>query len=497
MKLPTFILSFLFTFNLLGSGFTIIEYQSNLSIATPSLAQRQTCKMRLDNGLSVYLISDPQTPKTGAALAVKAGSWDDPESRPGMAHFVEHMLFLGTEKYPDEGEYHSFLDAHGGNHNACTLADRTAFFFSVDSAGFEGALDRFAQFFISPLFSPSGIARESEAVNQEFCKNLSVDFWRAFFVQKELANADHPFHNFCIGNRETLGDTSQEELQTWYRAHYRASDMVLVLYADKPLEELQENALEHFSAISNPLPLPSPEKTSILSAETAGKMVIISPRQQIQKLELTWELPPSLGNDIDTQPDMLVGHVLGHEGTSSLLADLKELQLAEELSCGKIPAGRDQALFSLSIDLTPQGVQNYEKVIERTFVALSSLRHSSVPKYIFDEVIRQKELQYTYQGREDIFQLVGQLALASLDEPLETFPQKSLMPTRFDASKIDQLLSLLTPEACHFTLIANPASAQKKMTHKEKWMNTPYSIFPIAKKKLSSWSLLSNTGSSL
>lgn len=497
MKLLTFFLSVFLSFSLLGSPFTLIEDQSGLTIVTPSLAERKTCKMRLESGLSCYLISDPQTPKSGAALAVKAGSWDDPINRPGLAHFVEHMLFLGTEKYPNEGEYHRFLDAHGGNHNACTLADRTAYFFSVDNAGFDGALDRFAQFFISPLFNPSGIAREREAVNQEYCKNLFQDYWRALFVQKELANANHPFHNFCIGNRETLADTSQEELQTWYRAHYRASDMVLVIYASSPLEELQEKVVTYFSAIPNNESSPASEELPLLSSETAGKMVVISPRQQIQKLEMTWELPPLLGNDKDAQADTLVGYVLGHEGSSSLLALLKEQRLAEALSCGKIPAGREQSIFSLSINLTPQGVQEYEKVIEHAFIALSSLRQSSIPEYIFDEVRRRKELEYTYQGREDIFKLVGELVLSALDEPLETFPKKNLMPTVFDKAKIDQLLSLFTPENCHFTLIASPSSAQKKMTRKERWMQTPYGLFSIAEKKLRSWAALSITGSSL
>src|ERR1700722_9325395 len=131
-----------------AASFTQIEDKSNLKIITPSLSERKSAKIRLENGLEAYLISDPGAHEAGAAIAVNTGSWDDPQEAPGLAHFVEHMFFMGREKYPDEKEYHRFLDEHGGQNNAFTTNDRTLFMFAVNPEGFEGALDRFSQFFI-------------------------------------------------------------------------------------------------------------------------------------------------------------------------------------------------------------------------------------------------------------------------------------------------------------------------------------------------------------
>lgn len=76
----------------------------------------------LDNGMRVILISDPQTDKSAAALSVEVGYLSDPEEVPGLAHFLEHMLFLGTAKYPEENSYSTFLASNGGTSNASTYA---------------------------------------------------------------------------------------------------------------------------------------------------------------------------------------------------------------------------------------------------------------------------------------------------------------------------------------------------------------------------------------
>src|SRR5258706_9032474 len=71
-------------------------------------------RFTLDNGLKVLLVSDPKFNKSGASLVVNVGQIDDPLDREGLAHFLEHMLFLGTEKYPDISEYSAFIRANGG-----------------------------------------------------------------------------------------------------------------------------------------------------------------------------------------------------------------------------------------------------------------------------------------------------------------------------------------------------------------------------------------------
>ena len=147
-------------------------------IVTSAEDKRLYRGLELTNGLKVLLISDPATDKSSAAMDVHIGSMSDPDDLPGLAHFCEHMLFLGTEKYQEENEYNKFLSEHGGTSNAFTSSEHTNFYFDVAPEHLDGALDRFAQFFLSPLFTPSATEREVNAVNSENDKNIQNDAWR-------------------------------------------------------------------------------------------------------------------------------------------------------------------------------------------------------------------------------------------------------------------------------------------------------------------------------
>ena len=131
--------------------------------------------VELPNRMRVLLVSDPQTDKAAASMHVRAGSGNDPRTRQGLAHFLEHMLFLGTAKYPDPGEYQEFISAHGGSNNAYTSIDHTNYFFDVEPGSLSPALDRFAQFFVAPLFNREYVEREMNAVDSEYKLGLKDD----------------------------------------------------------------------------------------------------------------------------------------------------------------------------------------------------------------------------------------------------------------------------------------------------------------------------------
>ena len=126
---------------------------SAAAIITSPLDDRQYLAHQLSNGMQVLLISDPSTDKAAAALDVTRGSGNDPRAREGLAHFVEHMLFLGTKRYPEAGEYQAFIQKHGGSDNAYTMPDHTNYYFDVQAPHLYDALDRFSQFFVAPLFN--------------------------------------------------------------------------------------------------------------------------------------------------------------------------------------------------------------------------------------------------------------------------------------------------------------------------------------------------------
>lgn len=157
----------------------------------------------------------------------------DPKELPGLAHFCEHMLFLGTKKYPEVNSYNQYLSLNGGASNATTHPDHTNYYFDVDPDKLEGALDCFSQFFIAPLFTENVTEKELNAVHSEHEKNLANDLWRWDQMEKSSADPSHPYSKFGTGSRETLDiipkqkniDVRKELLNfhnTWYSANIMA-----------------------------------------------------------------------------------------------------------------------------------------------------------------------------------------------------------------------------------------------------------------------------------
>lgn len=169
----------------------------------------------------------------------------DPEKLPGLAHFCEHMLFLGTEKYPHENGYTTYLSQSGGSSNAATYPLMTKYHFHVAPDKLDGALDRFAQFFIAPLFTPSATEREINAVNSEHEKNLSSDLWRIKQVHRHLAKSDHAYSKFGSGNKATLSELPKsqgidvrDELLKFHQKWYSANIMCLAVIGKGKSKEL-------------------------------------------------------------------------------------------------------------------------------------------------------------------------------------------------------------------------------------------------------------------
>lgn len=161
--------------------------------------------IRLPNGLEAMIVHDPAADQPAASLSVRVGHYSDPDDLPGLAHALEHLMFQGTAKYPSENEYNAYLSGQGGWSNAFTATNETRYFFQVaNEGGFPEALDRFAQFFVHPLFREDCVERELQAVNSEHEKNLSNDGWRVMQLARSLSKPSHPNHKFGTGNLETL-----------------------------------------------------------------------------------------------------------------------------------------------------------------------------------------------------------------------------------------------------------------------------------------------------
>lgn len=430
----------------------------------------------LDNGLEVLLISDPTTDKAAAAMDVAVGSGSDPAGREGMAHFLEHMLFLGTEKFPEAGEYQAFINQHGGSHNAYTTYDHTNYFFDVDADALEAALDRFSQQFVAPLFTAAYVDRERNAVHSEYTSKLKDDSRRFFSVLQAAMDPAHPMAKFSVGNLETLSDKDgksiREDLLAFYNQHYSSHIMRLVVYGKEPLDQLDTWVKTRFSAVARrDVAKRTRSDQAMFRTADLPLLVTTTPIKEKRSLSLLFTMP-AVEPYYHTKPLYYLSHLLGHEGEGSLLSWLKSQNLAEGLSAGLFSSDQQEAIFSISVQLTPEGRQHYQQIIDATFAYIDLMKSSPVEEWRFDEQRIMLETAFRFQDKIAPIQYVSGLANRLHDYPANEVLVAPYLMDRFDEKLIRSYMERLDRNSLVTVLVAPDVDTQKK----ERWYDAPYAL---------------------
>jgi insulysin len=429
----------------------------------------------LDNGLRVILLSDPDLNKSSAAMVIGVGSLMDPKDRPGLAHFLEHMLFLGTEKFPDEADYGNYLQSHGGYSNAYTSGDHTNYHFEINNQAFDGALDRFSQFFIAPLFDPKFTDREMNAVDSEFEKNLENDDWREQEMFRTMVSAGHPEHHFSIGNLDTLKGVKRSEFLAFYDRYYSADQMALAMASTASLDQMETWARQYFSGIRNNNRPDLDYSTALIDPARAPGVVMVEPIKDRRVLDINFPTPGTRAL-YRSKPDELIGFLLGYEGEGSLLSRLKQQGLATGLSGGAYQATKDYSLFSVHIELTPAGVEKWQDVLQETFAYIETLRESPYPEYLFKERATAARLEELYADKGEGADRAVELARDAWYYPLNDAERARYLWQDPAPGPYFGLLAALRPD----NMIALLEFKGAPTDQKEPRFGVKYSVQPLA-----------------
>ena len=509
----------------------IVEDWSNVKIMMPPNDDRDYVAFKLDNGLRVLLCSDPTSSEAGAAMDVHVGACSDPVAVPGLAHFNEHMLFLGTKEYPEEGSFENFLSSNGGSSNAFTDSEDTVYYFSMQAESdrkYSEALKRFGSFFTSPLFTEGATGRELNAIESENAKNLQSDSFRLYQIEKSRQNPEHPHSKFFTGNKQTLledtkkaGLNLRNQLIEFYGKYYSANQMTLAVVGPQSIDELTRMVTDAFSKIPNKNS-PPPEiewkgivppyngNSAIPSFDYAVKVV---PVQDLRQVSITW---PLVYRDDQERTDSLlakqgtyIAHLIGHEGPGSLLSYLKRQGWVNSVTAGSEGELSDYELFQVTISLTTLGLANVYKVLEAVYSYLDLIKQKEIPKYVFGEVLQLEELGWRFSSKAPVGGTVQNLATSMQKYPIplavagprrlalavdqSTLETSDAPRTSFSStSQLDftrkltlDTLNQLTVNKSLVTIISKSFAGKTDLI--EKWYGTEYSVEAIPSTVLSQW----------
>ncbi|XP_018401508.1 PREDICTED: insulin-degrading enzyme-like isoform X2 [Cyphomyrmex costatus] len=445
----------------------------------------------LSNKMKVLLISDPTTDKSAAAMNINVGYMSDPDDLPGLAHFCEHMLFLGTKKYPKENDYNIYLSQNGGMSNASTNLDHTTYYFDVTPEKLEGALDRFAQFFIAPLFTENLTELELNAINSEHEKNVANDSWRCDYLDKSSARG-HPFSKFGTGNRETLDIIPKQkdinvrnELLEFYEKYYSANIMSLSILSKESLDELENMVVDLFCEVRNKeIEVPIwPEHP--FKDEHFRTIWYIVPIKDIRNLGISFPLP-DMRQHYRSAPEHYVSHLLGHEGKGSLLSALKSKGWCNSLVSGKRPAARGFSIFNIIVDLTEEGIKHIEDVVLRVFQYINMLKLKGPIRWIYDEYRDIANMNFRFKEKSSPRNYVNLTVQALQEFPMNEILCAECIYPEWRPDLIEEIMTYLTPQNVRIHVVGKAYEDIADET--ERWYGIKYKKMKISEETMEMWS---------
>lgn len=440
-------------------------------------------RMVLPNGLEVLMISSPKFQKASAAMAIPVGFWSDPQEHQGLAHYLEHMLFQGTEDFPVAGEYFAYLAMNGGSANAYTSTDLTNYMFEVNLEALDGALHRFSQFFTSPTLNPENSEREKNIVHSEYRGTLQNDSRRLARVLSILSPEGHPSRQLGVGSLATLANTDVKVLRDFYEKHYSADTMKLVVMSPDSVSDLRSRIEKYFSAVPN-----RQKKDIVIRHEPqdgwkTGQWIEVKTLMDYNSLRLSFQIPTYNGH-WKTKPEDLLTAILGAKGKGSLLSDLKRDDFAIDVSVGTdnmADSGIAEGRLSISISLTDLGSLNKDKVIEYVFAYIGRIKRSGMKDHTFNENQIMAKLGYENREIKNDADEASEFARQMLYHPALAIEERILLLEEQDNQLIQGYIDRLTPDNLNVVFLSQKASVDKT----ENFYGTEYSIRPIENSKKS------------
>lgn len=480
-------------------AFLVLPAQAKVVIEKSPSDAREYQYLELSNKLKVVVVSDKSSEKSAATLSVLAGSYDEPVDKPGLAHFLEHMIIMGSKKHPHPGDFNTYVNDHGGGRNAMTAQDRTTFFYDIQPNFFEESLARFSDHFVHPLFDENYIEKEIKAVDAEFQTHREDDFYRGYYILKNVSNPLHAMHRFTAGNKESLWPKNKEgakalrnRFMDFYSQFYSADKMVLVLVGPQSTKVLADWAEKYFKDI----PLVQKKESLSKSSEKfkqdiafrkgleTQKNIVMHPLKPFYSLSLAFPIPNQKQN-YTTQPLMYLSVLFSNQGDQGLIHQLKQKGWILGMMPNRFEISNTEELYALNFSLTKAGLSHIDDIIQACYLYIETIKQSKLPDWLYEEVKKIDQINFQHTENTPASSLSNYLAQNLQDYPPEKIISyaylnaKAVMPK----AEIQALLNKFTPENMMlFSFI--PGTKQNRT---EPYYQTPYYREPFSPQQIHFW----------
>ncbi len=271
-------------------GLQMTDFRTASAASDANNTSARAASFTLDNGLEVVVISDHRAPVVTHMVWYRVGAADEPPGKSGIAHFLEHLMFKGTEKIPS-GEFSKIVARNGGEDNAFTGQDMTAYIQRVSKDRLPLVMEMEADRMVNLRLTENDVATERNVILEE--RRTRVDNDPSSILSEQMFAALYLSHTYgipVIGWEEDMKKLDRQDAISFYKRYYAPNNAILVVAGDVEVDEVRKLAEETYGKIAANKNLAKQARPPEPAPQAARRVILKDPRAgqaTIQRLYLT------------------------------------------------------------------------------------------------------------------------------------------------------------------------------------------------------------------
>lgn len=416
----------------------------------PNTAKFPACLCQLDNGLTVIHQQIPAASVVTVDVWVRAGAIAEPEPWSGMAHFLEHMIFKGTDQMPP-GVFDQVIETRGGATNAATSHDYAHYFINTTASHLVETLPCLADLLLNAAIPDDEFERERDVVLEEIRQSQDDPDCLGFQALMETVYQRHPYGRSVLGDMTGLMLQTPDEMRYFHRAHYQPENMTVVVVGDVGREPTMELVHRAFSQFPERPTFPVIEPEAEPPMTEIRRQELLLPRLEQARLLMAWvgpgveDLRGAYGLD-------LLSVLLAGGRSSRLVRELREERQLVQGITSNFSLQRDSSLFTISAWLDPEYLDAVEALIgDRLSQLISSPIHQAeLSRY---QRLLCNDYAFSTETSSQIAGLYGYYSTIAEAEVAVTYPHQICT---FQAEELQHLASRYLSPARYAVTVLKP-----------------------------------------
>ncbi|WP_424976439.1 M16 family metallopeptidase [Dinoroseobacter sp. S124A] len=370
--------------------------------ATPLAAAEDVTTYTLENGMEIVVIEDHRAAAITNMVWYRTGAADEPAGKSGIAHYLEHLLFKGTDEL-DPGEFSATVQANGGSDNAFTSWDYTGYFQRIAADRLELMLKMEADRMVDLVLTEEIVAPELDVILEERSQRVDSSAGGLFGEQRRAAQyMNHPYAIPIIGWRHEMEQLTKQDALDFYETYYAPNNAILIVAGDVEPEEVLALAQTHFGPIPSNPDLPERVRPSEPPQLAERRIAYADPRVAQPYVIRTYLAPERDAGAQETAAALtLLAELLGGSSATSFLGERLEFETQRAVYTSAFYSGvsLDATTFGL-ITVPAEGVSLAEAEAELD-AAVAEFMASEIDAEALDRIKMQIRASEIY-GRDNV-----------------------------------------------------------------------------------------------